>query len=474
MTVAPAAGPIRRRRAERIRLAGSVPRVFSRPRLSFDGGRRLSWPAAAVGVLAANLRPAAASIGPLIGALEHAERLSSLAGGALVTLPVLCFGALAPLSPRLSRRWGTATALAGSMAILLTGLLLRVVPGAGFLFAGTALAGGAIAVANVLLPVHVRERYPRQTGALTGIYVSALIAFAALAAGTSVPIADALGGGWQAGLGIWAVPAAIALAVWLAGLRRTSVGAASSTPTGSPATDRSDAARPTAGNLVLPGRSLKTARGSTPPGGAGKTASTRALLSNRLAWAVTLFFAMQSACFYSTLAWLPSIFESHGSGSAQAGVLLAVTLIVGLGPALAVPSLAVRAKNQRALVAAVTALVAVALAGLLIAPMSAPYLWAVLLGVGQNTAFPLAITLIVLRSSGPAQTTALSTMAQTLGYLIAAAAPIGLGALHQLTGSWDPALILLIALMLPQLIAGTAASKGTVGAAPSQPDALRA
>lgn len=189
---------------------------------------------------------------------------------------------------------------------------------------------------------------------------------------------------------------------------------------------------------------------------------TRTLLSNRLAWAVTLFFAMQSACFYSTLAWLPSIFESHGASSAQAGVLLAITLIAGLGPALAVPSLAVRARSQRGLVLAVTALIVVALAGLLVAPMSAPYLWAVLLGLGQNAAFPLAITLIVLRAGTPAQTTALSTMAQTLGYLIAAGAPVGVGALHQLSGSWNPALIVLIALMAPQALAGLAASTGTV------------
>ena len=39
------------------------------------------------------------------------------------------------------------------------------------------------------------------------LYSTALIGFAALAAGVSVPIADAFGGGWKGGLGIWAVPA---------------------------------------------------------------------------------------------------------------------------------------------------------------------------------------------------------------------------------------------------------------------------
>jgi CP family cyanate transporter-like MFS transporter len=422
------------------------PRRLRQARPRRPGGWRLLWPTTAIALLAANLRPAAASIGPLIDPIQHAEGLSPLAAGSLVTLPVLCFGALAPLSPRLSRRFGTAAALAGSLVILLAGLLVRVVPGAGFLFAGTALAGGAIAVANVLLPVHVRERFPQRTGALTGVYICALIGFAALAAGVSVPVADALGGGWQVGLGIWALPAAIALLAWVPSLRPV------------PLSDGPGRATSATDAHSAPAKALTPADGAF-----------RSLLSDRLAWAVTVFFAMQSACFYSTLAWLPSIFESHGAGSAQAGVLLAITLIAGLAPALAVPSLAVRARSQRKLVVAVSALIAVALGGLLIAPMSLPYLWAVLLGLGQNAAFPLAITLIVLRARGAAQTTALSTMTQTLGYLIAAGAPVGVGALHQLTASWDPALILLLALMVPQALAGLAASTGTVAGGSDMP-----
>jgi CP family cyanate transporter-like MFS transporter len=308
----------------------------------------------------------------------------------------------------------------------------------------------------VLLPVHVRERFPRRTGGLTGVYISALIAFAALAAGVSVPIADALGGGWQVGLGIWALPAAIALAAWLPRGRRT--------PTATLGCDLAPSTPPALDDAPPDGHGHGDGHGdgAGDGGGAISPTRTRALLSNRLAWAVTLFFAMQSACFYSTLAWLPSIFESHGAGSTTAGLLLSISLIAGLGPALAVPSLAVRARRQSAMVVAVTATIATALIGLLLAPMAAPYLWAVLLGLGENAAFPLAITLIVLRSQGAAQTTALSTMAQTLGYLIASGAPIALGALHQISGSWDPALILLLALMAPQLAAGIAASTGTV------------
>jgi CP family cyanate transporter-like MFS transporter len=103
------------------------------------------------------------------------------------------------------------------------------------------------------------------------------------------------------------------------------------------------------------------------------------------------------------------------------------------------------------------ALTAAGLLGILLAPMTAPYLWTVLLGLGQNASFPLALMLIVLRGGSVATTEGLSTLAQSVGYVLAAFAPLAVGALHGLTQSWAPALILLLVLVAPQLIFGLAA-----------------
>jgi MFS transporter, CP family, cyanate transporter len=94
-----------------------------------------------------------------------------------------------------------------------------------------------------------------------------------------------------------------------------------------------------------------------------------------------------------------------------------------------------------------------------VAPMSVPYLWVVLLGFGQNAAFPLALTLIVLRGGTVTNTAGLSTLVQSVGYLIAAMAPLAIGAVHDITDSWTPALFVLLALLVPQLIAGLAAAR---------------
>ena len=251
--------------------------------------RRIQPPRAsvllAVGMvlLAANLRPAAAAVGPLHrpdpgrhGPVGDRRRAS------LTTLPVLCFGALAPLAPALARRLGERTTAALALVVLLAGLLVRLVPGLGFLFFGTALAGAAIAVGNVLLPVLVRGNFAASRRPAHQHVHDRAGRLRGAGRRCSVPVADAFGGGWRPGLAIWAVPAAIALVV---------VG----TPAGPP-------------------------RRAAPVPAGHPVTGARALLRDPVAWAVTLFFAVQSAGFYATLAWLPSVFHSHGMSTLGGGL----------------------------------------------------------------------------------------------------------------------------------------------------------
>jgi CP family cyanate transporter-like MFS transporter len=391
-------------------------------------------------LVAINLRPAAASIGPVLARIESGTGLSSGWAGVLTTLPVLSFGLLAPLAPLMARRVGLRSSIAVSMLALFAGMLLRLVSGMVPLFVGTALAGAGIASGNVLLPVLIRRDFPHRTGTAMALFTASLIGFAALAAGVTVPIADALGGGWRPGLAVWALPAGIAALAWLPALRRGNSAAPSFGP------NTADLARSGA------------ATGSDSGRGQGSSASARTLMRRPLAWQVTLFFALQSGGFYATLAWLPSIFRSHGASEAHAGFLLSLSMLVGLVTALVVPGLAGRMRDQRGLVVLCCVLTGAGLAGVLAAPMSAPYLWMVLLGLGQNASFPLALMLIVLRGGNVATTQGLSTLSQSVGYVLAAIAPLAVGALHGATHSWTPALVLLLALLVPMLLIGLAAA----------------
>jgi CP family cyanate transporter-like MFS transporter len=210
-----------------------------------SGRPRLSPALLAGGVMlvAINLRPAAASIGPVLNRIQADTGLSSGWAGALATLPVLCFGLLAPLAPVLARRYGLHSAIAGAMCALLAGMVMLLVPGVGFLFVGTALAGTAIAIGNVLVPVLVRRDFSHHTGTAMAAYSTSLIAFAALAAGVTVPLANAQGGGWRPGLGVWAIPVAVAALAWAPALVRRDFARARDAAAVTPAWRRRDGCR---------------------------------------------------------------------------------------------------------------------------------------------------------------------------------------------------------------------------------------
>jgi CP family cyanate transporter-like MFS transporter len=102
---------------------------------------------------------------------------------------------------------------------------------------------------------------------------------------------------------------------------------------------------------------------------------------------------------------------------------------------------------------------AIAITGLLVAPEAAPVLWVLLYGLGTGAAFPLAMTLVLLRTRDVAQTGRLSASAQCIGYLIAATGPLAVGLLHQATGGWTAGLVLLLAVLVAQTAVGVAAAR---------------
>jgi CP family cyanate transporter-like MFS transporter len=86
-------------------------------------------------------------------------------------------------------------------------------------------------------------------------------------------------------------------------------------------------------------------------------------------------------------------------------------------------------------------------------------LWALLYGLGTGAAFPLAMTLILVRSRDVAQTGRLSAAAQSVGYLIAATGPLAVGLLHEATDGWTAGLVLLLVALAAQLVVGLAAAR---------------
>ncbi|REE97216.1 CynX/NimT family MFS transporter [Thermomonospora umbrina] len=387
-------------------------------------------------LLALNLRAAISGVSPLLDELQRSFGLSGAAMGVLTTLPVLCLGAFAALAPPLARRLGTERALTGALLLIGGGILLRLVPLPGVaaapLFLGTAVAGAGIAIGNVLMPYVIKSTFPNRVGLLTGLAMMLMSTGAALSSGLAVPL-DGMGG-WRLALAVWSIPALLAAAVW-APMALRSRGAGTG--------------------------SAQVANDSTPGTEGGS------LLRNRLAWHVTLFLGMQSLAFYVLMSWLPAIMRDQGYPATTAGLMLSVMMLLGIPSGLVMPMLAARRTDQRPLVVGVMALMALGVGGLLLAPGQG-WLWVVVLGFGTGSAFPLAYTLVTLRSATPRVAARLSGMAQTTGYLLAGAGPFLFGVMNGATGGWNvPLLILLVWLVPETLFALRAARPAVVGGPPA-------
>jgi len=406
---------------------------------SFQPRARAGLLAIAILLLAGNLRAAITSVGPLVGEIRADTGISHGLAGLITTLPLLAFAALSSLAPRIGRRFGIERTLLASLVVLAAGILLRSSGPVAALFGGTALLGLAIAAGNVLLPGLVKRDFPDRTGWMTGLYGGAMGGMATIAVALSVPLADRAGLGWRGSLVCWAAPAAAAALVWVPLARRHAA-------PGSPATP---------GSSATPGPPAADPAGAPP-----------SLWRSGLAWQVTLFMGLQSLVFYSTIAWLAEILRDRGLSASGAGWLVSVAQLAGLVTSLAVPPIATRRPSQR-VHASASALVSLAgYSGLLLSGRGLLPLWCVLMGLGQGGLFSLALTMFALRAPDARRAAELSGMAQTVGYLLAATGPAALGLVHDLTGAWTVPLAGLAATTVVILLAGLAAGRDALVAAP--------
>jgi CP family cyanate transporter-like MFS transporter len=370
---------------------------------------------------ALNLRIAVASVPPLVDELRHVVPLSATAAGVLTTLPVVCMSLGAAAAPRLARRLGYESALVVVGLAIAAGTVVRVAPSVAFLYLGTLIAGLGVAFGNVLVPSIVKRDFHDKVGVMTGAYTMAISASAGLAAGLTVPIENAIGHGWRPALAVWALPALVAAAIWIPYARHAR----------KPETERREA------------------------GGFGPAR----LRHDPLAWQVTLFMGVQSLMFYGLLSWIPSLLQDHGISKGAAGAYLSLFTLLGIPVCLIVPVIATRLRDQRPLIAAAIVLLIGGLLGLILSPATATFAWVVLLGAAQSANLALVFLFFGLRTRDSAGAADLSSMAQTVGYMLAAFGPLLLGVLHDVSGGWTAPLIFLIALQGPQLLLGLGAAR---------------
>ncbi|EGT3573603.1 CynX/NimT family MFS transporter [Citrobacter amalonaticus] len=380
-------------------------------------GNRGALLIAGILMIATTLRVTFTGVAPLLDAIRTDYGLTTAQTGLLTTLPLLAFALVSPLAAGIARRIGMERSLCAAMLLICAGIAVRSLPCVSLLFLGTAIIGCGIALGNVLLPGLIKRDFSQHVARLTGAYSLTMGAAAALGSALVVPLALS-GFGWHGALLMLMVFPLLALLVWLPQWRSTNH------------------------------TNLTTSR----------TLHARGIWRSPLAWQVTLFLGINSLIYYVIIGWLPAILISHGYSEAQAGSLHGLLQLATAAPGLLIPLVLHRFHDQRSIAALVSLMCAAGAAGFWFMPDQA-VLWTVLFGFGSGATMILGLTFIGLRASSAHQAAALSGMAQSVGYLLAACGPPLMGRIHDAQGDWQTPLLAVAALAIVMAIFGLYAGR---------------
>ena len=368
-------------------------------------------------LIATTLRVAFTGAAPLLDAIRSEYGLTTAQTGLLTTLPLLAFGLVSPLAAGVARRFGIERSLLLAMILICLGVGLRSLPFVSLLFIGTAIIGCGIALGNVLLPGLIKRDFSQHVAKMTGAYSLTMGGAAALGSAMVVPLALA-GLGWRGALLMLMAFPLLALFIWLPQARR---------------------------------------QVTAPLTGSGAI-HNRGIWRSALAWQVTLFLGINSLVYYVIIGWLPAILQSIGYSEAQAGSLHGLLQLATAAPGLAIPLILHRLKDQRGIAVLVALMCAVSALGLWFLPGQA-VLWTLIFGFGSGATMILGLTFIGLRASSAHQAAALSGMAQTVGYLLAACGPPVMGKIHDANGDWQIPLLAVALISVVMALFGALAGR---------------
>lgn len=344
-----------------------------------------------------NLRPGIVSMGPLLPAIRDEFGFNNATASLLIAIPDLLMGALALPTPWLARRFGRDRLLIAALLLLLVATATRAfVTSTPLLFLTTAGVGAGIAVAGALIAGFVKASFPTRAALMISLYATAMALGSTVSAAASAPIAH-FGGSWRVAAGVWSVLGIFAVAAWLLVERRGR----------------------RAGMEQIPGK-----RHPLP-------------LRDSKAWLIALFFGCVNFLFYALLSWTAPIYLEQGLSATKAGLVLA-TFIGGSMVSTPVFGAFSRNEDRRPLLAFSAALVVAGLLCIASLPTVSAFVPALLIGFGIAGGFTLGMTLPLDNTRDANEAASWTAFVLTVGYIIAAAGPITIGALRDLTGSfWE-------------------------------------
>ncbi|CAJ1229796.1 MFS transporter [Lactiplantibacillus xiangfangensis] len=378
--------------------------------------RRKGFTALGIVLVAINMRLPITAIPPILPNLQQASGLSATVAGLLTSIPLLTFAIFSSVFTKASQRWGEFKVLLIAFIILSCGAALRILPQVTPLLLGTFLIGLGIDGGNVIIPAVIKDRLPNRPTLGVSLYTTAMVLMSSLATGIVGPLT-----------------AKFSLTTTMVVLFVLSL-------------------------ISVIGCLLLTDRH---PADTVKATNTTAKLpksiwTDQLAWLITLFFGIQALLYYSLVTWLPNIFQTVGYDANVAAMLVTILQLACLACALLTPIFASSKLGKQLMLWIIGIGFGLGTIGVYLPLHTLAFgvTLALLMGVASGFSFNLAIIFFTQKTSNPSETIEVSGMAQTFGYLFAAAGPFSFGLLKSWSGSWLSTLLSCLVLAIAILVIG--------------------
>jgi CP family cyanate transporter-like MFS transporter len=184
-----------------------------------------------------------------------------------------------------------------------------------------------------------------------------------------------------------------------------------------------------------------------------------------LVWTIVLLFALRSIIFQGLNAWLPAIYVEHGWSAAEAGALVAVEVGIGFPTTLLVSRWADSRGTRRMFLVGGSLGLVISTVGILLLP-DAGWIWAVILGTGMGTLFPITLTLPLDISTSAAEVAGATALVMGAGYLASASSPFLMGVIRDVAGSFQPVIVFCVALGVGSLVVSLLMAELKIGDRP--------
>ncbi|MCC8380503.1 cyanate transporter [Xenorhabdus sp. PB30.3] len=350
-----------------------------------------------------NLRPSMAAIGPLLNSIRDAIPLSYTLVSLLTMLPVFAMGIAMFIGIRLADAIGEHRVVSVSLIFIALASFFRLYATDSINLLITAVVAGAgIAIIQAVIPKIIKSRFPNSIELYMGVYVTAIMGGAAVAASSSPFIAEYFTS-WRVGLSIWAGVAIFALLVWLSAKKLIS---------GNQPTE----------NIKSVPEQQKTS-----------------FFKNRRAWLLGLFFGLGTSSYTCVLAWLPPYYFDLGWQDKESGLILAYLTLMEVISGLIIPIIASRSKDRRWILTFLLGCIVIGFIGLMLKPSEYALLWSGLLGIGIGGLFPMSLIVTMDHVSFPAKAGQLTAFVQGIGYILASLSPLLAGYIKDTYSSFSSA-----------------------------------